>query len=232
MDPVLVNISGILALLMCTSFVKVFTALTILRFGVGLTSSGFGLITFLLALSLTWVAVDPLLSTSNRNYSISDFISAPESVQNAVVRSSLLPFMIENTDPEIAQRIYSIRDQGGVVIAASQGETDLQVGTDLATHQEAVQGMSLTESVPAPSAERVSESTAAFLLSELQSAFQLGVLLLLPFIVIDLLVVNVLAALQVTQISAHVISLPLKLVLFVSVGGWQLLAEKLLSAYS
>ena len=72
---------------------------------------------------------------------------------------------------------------------------------------------------------------AAFLISELQEAFQLGLLLLIPLVVIDLLVVNVLALLEVTQISAVLISLPLKIGLFVGAGGWNLLIEKLLTSY-
>lgn len=74
--------------------------------------------------------------------------------------------------------------------------------------------------------------SAAFLLSELKQAFELGIVLLLPFLIIDLLVVNGLALLGITQISALSISLPLKLLLFVGVDGWTLLVERLLLSYT
>lgn len=71
----------------------------------------------------------------------------------------------------------------------------------------------------------------AFLISELQSAFELGLLIIIPFVLIDLLVTNMMLTLGVTQISALVISLPLKLLLFISVGGWNLIINKILKTY-
>lgn len=67
-----------------------------------------------------------------------------------------------------------------------------------------------------------------FLVSELGKAFKIGLALLLPFVLIDILVANVLAILTVTQIKAQVVSLPLKLILFVAVDGWGLIAKNLL----
>jgi len=67
-----------------------------------------------------------------------------------------------------------------------------------------------------------------FLVSELSKAFKIGLALLLPFVLIDILVANVLAVLTVTQIKAQAISLPLKLLLFVAVDGWGLITKNLL----
>lgn len=72
----------------------------------------------------------------------------------------------------------------------------------------------------------------AFLISELTRAFELGLMLLIPFIVIDLLVTNIMMLLGVSQVSHMVVALPLKLLLFVSVGGWNLLVERLLVGYA
>jgi type III secretion protein R len=72
----------------------------------------------------------------------------------------------------------------------------------------------------------------AFVLTELKEAFQMGVILLLPFLVIDLLVANVLAALGMCMVSPNMISLPLKLLLFVSVDGWLMLVRSLLLSYA
>ena len=72
---------------------------------------------------------------------------------------------------------------------------------------------------------------AGFALSELAEAFAIGVLLLLPFVVIDLVVANALLALGMTSLSPVSVSLPFKLLLFVSVNGWSLVIEGLLLGY-
>jgi flagellar biosynthesis protein FliP len=73
--------------------------------------------------------------------------------------------------------------------------------------------------------------SSAFLLTELKEAFQLGLMILVPFVIIDLLVVNALMLLGITQISNEMVSLPLKILLFFAVDGWNLLAEKLIKLY-
>ncbi|MCB9574676.1 MAG: EscR/YscR/HrcR family type III secretion system export apparatus protein [Kofleriaceae bacterium] len=72
----------------------------------------------------------------------------------------------------------------------------------------------------------------AFVTSELKEAFAIGFLLLLPFLVIDLVVGMSLGALGLVQTSPAVVSLPLKLLLFVAVDGWRLLVEGLVLGYS
>jgi len=67
----------------------------------------------------------------------------------------------------------------------------------------------------------------AFLISELSQAFQIGFLVYLPFLVIDMTVANVLMALGMQMLSPTTISLPFKILLFVLVDGWRLLAEGL-----
>ena len=69
----------------------------------------------------------------------------------------------------------------------------------------------------------------AYVLSGLKIAFITGFAILLPFLLIDILVANVLAALCVSQISVAIISLPLKILLFVSLDGWLRITEKLLT---
>lgn len=71
----------------------------------------------------------------------------------------------------------------------------------------------------------------AFVTSELTSAFEIGFLLYLPFVIIDLLVSNVLLALGMMMVSPMTISLPLKLLLFVSIDGWSRLLHGLVLGY-
>lgn len=72
----------------------------------------------------------------------------------------------------------------------------------------------------------------AFVMSELTAAFQVGFLLYLPFVVIDLIVSNILLAMGMMMVSPVTISLPLKLFLFVMVDGWTRLIEGLVLSYT
>lgn len=71
----------------------------------------------------------------------------------------------------------------------------------------------------------------AFLTSELKTAFQIGFMVVLPFLVIDLVVAAVLTALGMIMLPPQLVSLPLKLLLFVSVDGWHLLVGSLIGSF-
>ena len=72
----------------------------------------------------------------------------------------------------------------------------------------------------------------AFVSSELTRAFEIGFLLYLPFLVIDLAVSNILMAMGMIMVSPTLISVPLKLFLFVGVNGWSRLMHGLILSYS
>lgn len=74
-------------------------------------------------------------------------------------------------------------------------------------------------------------ASPAFVVSELTTAFQMGVLVLLPFLVIDLAVAAILMAMGMMMVPPASISLPLKLLLFVVVDGWHLLVGSLLRSF-
>jgi len=71
----------------------------------------------------------------------------------------------------------------------------------------------------------------AFVVTELGEAFAIGFLLYLPFLVIDMVVANVLLALGMQMLSPTQVSLPFKLLLFVAIDGWGLLARSLVAGY-
>lgn len=72
---------------------------------------------------------------------------------------------------------------------------------------------------------------AAFLTSELKTAFQIGFLLFIPFVVIDLVVASVLMAMGMMMLSPMMVSLPFKIMLFVLVDGWALLMGSLAASF-
>jgi flagellar biosynthetic protein FliP len=71
----------------------------------------------------------------------------------------------------------------------------------------------------------------AFVISELRAAFQIGFLIYLPFIIIDLIVSSVLMAMGMMMLPPTIISLPLKIILFVLVDGWGLLSSSLVKSF-
>ncbi|MHB1216185.1 MAG: flagellar type III secretion system pore protein FliP [Thiobacillus sp.] len=71
----------------------------------------------------------------------------------------------------------------------------------------------------------------AFLTSELKTAFQIGFMVVLPFLVIDLVVAAVLTALGMIMLPPQLVSLPLKLLLFVTIDGWHLLVGSLIGSF-
>jgi type III secretion protein R len=83
----------------------------------------------------------------------------------------------------------------------------------------------------APSAEDLSVLLPAFLITELKEAFQVGLLVLLPFVVIDLVMISILLSLGMTQLTPSAVALPFKLLLFVLVDGWYVLSEALVASY-
>lgn len=72
----------------------------------------------------------------------------------------------------------------------------------------------------------------AFATAELKSAFEIGFLLFLPFLVIELLVSTVLTSLGMTSLAPELVSLPFKLLLFVAADGWHLLFRGLVLGYT
>lgn len=71
----------------------------------------------------------------------------------------------------------------------------------------------------------------AYLMSELKAAFVIGFLIYLPFLIIDMIVGSVLMAMGMFMMSPMIVSLPFKLLLFVSIDGWKLITEGLIRSY-
>jgi flagellar biosynthetic protein FliP len=71
----------------------------------------------------------------------------------------------------------------------------------------------------------------AYILSELKAGFQIGAILFLPFLLVDLVVASVTTSIGMMQLPPVVISTPLKILLFVMVDGWSLLADQLIKSF-
>lgn len=71
----------------------------------------------------------------------------------------------------------------------------------------------------------------AFVTSQLTEAFQIGFILFIPFLIIDMVVANILQAMGMFMLSPTIISLPFKLLLFVLISGWEILIKNLVLGY-
>ena len=85
--------------------------------------------------------------------------------------------------------------------------------------------------ISAPMDTPLSVLVPAFITSELKSAFTIGFMLYIPFIIIDMVVASVLMSMGMMMLSPMIISLPFKLLLFVMVDGWMLLMTSLTGSY-
>lgn len=202
-------LGGLLALITLTCFAKVFTVLSIVRVGVGLEGLGMGSIVAAVSLLISLVVMQPQLEPFGGAGAI---FSGELKTSGDRLKQHFTPFLEKHSDREVLARLTSRIAQDGAVAETSGADTNQEVA----------------ENKPQ---SNFSLLALAFLLTELKEAFEVGLLLLLPFVVIDLLVVNIIAALGIRDFPARVASLPLKLLLFVSLDGWTLITEKLLHSY-
>ncbi len=100
-------------------------------------------------------------------------------------------------------------------------EADLALFIDMAQH----------EVVEDPTALPVHIVAPAFMISELRRAFEIGFLLFIPFLVIDLVVASILMSMGMMMLPPVIISLPFKLIFFVLVDGWRLIASGLVQSF-
>ncbi len=106
-------------------------------------------------------------------------------------------------------------------LAANTRKDDLEMFLEMGSYAKPKR----PEEVPLPAL------LPAFVTSELRTAFEIGFLLYLPFVVIDLVVASVLMSMGMMMLPPVMISLPIKIVVFVLVDGWRLLVENLVASY-
>lgn len=189
---------------MVTSFTKIVVVLSLLRNALGLQQVPPNIVLNGLALVLTLYVMQPV------GRSISDAISAQNANSGSVnmlaaaeqAKEPLRAFLIKHSRP--AERGFFLRTSQRIDPARAQSMTDRD----------------LVIVIP------------SFVVNELSVAFQIGFLIYLPFLVIDLVVSNILLAMGMMMLSPTTISLPFKLLLFVLVDGWVKLAHGLVLSYA
>lgn len=145
------------------------------------------------------------------------FIMAP--TFNMINAQALQPYLNEEINQETAltNALQPMRD----FMFSHVMEKELEMLADLTLEEEPVDKSDIPTMTLIP----------AFMLSELKRAFQMGFMVYVPFLVIDMIVASVLMSMGMMMLPPVIISMPFKLLLFVLVDGWGLVAGSLLKSF-
>jgi len=148
---------------------------------------------------------------------LSLFIMTP--VLEQVNDEAIQPYLQEQMTAFEALNIAAVPFK--TFMLAQTRETDIQMFADIAG----------VESIASPEETPLRLLMPAFVTSELKTAFQIGFLIFIPFVIIDLVVASTLMSMGMMMLSPLIISLPFKLMLFVLVDGWALIMGTLASSF-
>lgn len=119
----------------------------------------------------------------------------------------------------------------GIADAFQRGIAPFQGFMAARTDPDTLLGLAEIAPDPAAPVDRLAVLVPAFMLSEIQRAFEIGFLVALPFLIIDLVVSAVLMSMGMMMVPPVVVSLPFKLAFFVVVDGWSMIAGALVRSY-
>ncbi|HBP20762.1 MAG TPA: flagellar biosynthetic protein FliP [Planctomycetes bacterium] len=188
-------------LVMATSFTRIVVVLGFLRVGLATPNLPPNNVLLGLALALTFLSMGPTLSEAYE-------------VGVAPVVADEVPFTEGVSRAGQPMRKYLLRHTRK---RALETFVELSQGPD---------------STPPSSADEVEFRVLlpAFVVSELTTAFEMGVVILIPFLVIDLVVASVLLAMNMFMLPPATVATPLKILLFVLIDGWQVLSRALVTS--
>jgi flagellar biosynthetic protein FliP len=146
------------------------------------------------------------------------FIMAP--VFETIYEEAFTPYVAEEISAQDALDAALIPVRGFMLTQTR--EADLMVFSDIADYNYTGNGEEIPISILIPS----------FMTSELKTAFTIGFLIYIPFVIIDLVVASVLMSMGMMMLSPMMISMPFKLMLFVLADGWILIMQSLTASFS
>lgn len=189
-------------LIMVTSFPRFVIAFSILRSGMGLATTPSNMILTSMALFMTFYVMAP---TMDRSW-----------------RDGVQP-LLDNQVTE-AEAVQRIAEPFRTFMAANTRDKDLKLFVDIANErgQTAITDDKVDYRVLVP----------AFMLSEIRRGFEIGFLIVLPFLVIDMIVATITMAMGMMMLPPTSISLPFKILFFVLIDGWNLLVGSLVRSFS
>jgi flagellar biosynthetic protein FliP len=194
-------------LVMMTSFTRFVIVLSILRSALGLNQTPPNIVLTSMALFMTFFVMQPVFEDSWER-GVQPLINNEVSEEEAILRigEPFKVFMFVNTRPQ-----------------------DIELFQDIAARADGVESGPL----PATPEEAAWRSLIpAFMISELRRAFTIGFLIFLPFLAIDLIVASILMSAGMMMLPPVLIALPFKIIFFVLIDGWYMLAGSLVESYA
>lgn len=188
---------------MCTSYVKVSIVLGLVKSALGTQNVPGPLVTAVLSLVLTIVVMGPTARSLSANFENSD--------------KKLFTNLTSETWKELSSKVEPLRD---FLLKNSSATDRVQLLSILVKKGVKEDEKSLSVLIP------------SFMVGELKESFEMGFLVLLPFLIIDIVVANILVGLGMFMVSPITITLPLKLLLFLMTDAWWLLIKGLILSYS
>ncbi|MDR2450672.1 MAG: type III secretion system export apparatus subunit SctR [Candidatus Accumulibacter sp.] len=196
-------------LMMVTSYVKIVVLFSLVRNALGVQQVPPTMVLNGLAMVLTLFIMGPVgLETW-------ELIEKSGSVEESVSDPARLAPMLETASPPL--REFLKRNTDTQMLAALKNSAQR---TWPERHRAILEENGLLLLIP------------AFVLTELTEAFKIGFLLYLPFVIIDLIISNILLAMGMMMVSPMTISLPFKLLLFVTLNGWLKISQGLMYGYA
>jgi len=207
-------------LITLTSFTRIVIVLSFVRRALSLNELPPNPVLIGLALFLTLFVMAPvgerLYEDSWAPYERGD-IAIEEAADSAW--STLSTFLVANTRQSELSFFAELAGSDRAIAYAAAGPADAFTDETSVT------------AVPEPGDLPLTVVVPSFILSELKTAFQMGFLLFLPFLVIDLVVASVLLSMGMFMLPPVMISTPIKILLFVLVDGWRLVTESLVTSF-
>jgi flagellar biosynthesis protein FliP len=202
-------------LVMVTSFTRFAVALSFLRSGLGLQSTPANLILISLSLFMTFYVMSP---TFDRAW-----------------QSGLKPLM-DNTLSE-PEAYTKITEPFREFMLAQVREKDLKLFDDLAKTTQAANPSVVKLPIKSDGSRDFATVdlrilVPAFMISELRRGFEIGFLIALPFLVIDMIVSTLTMSMGMMMLPPSVISLPIKILFFILIDGWNMLVGSLVRSYT
>lgn len=186
-----------------TAFVKFVTVLTAVKYGLGLNGLSFTLVMIIFSLLLSVFTLSGYVSDSEQK---SILFIGKNKLDTAKIFEKLTPYIDANTDQSLLARLSSINKS--IVLKA---KVDIKENTEVLSNPNSIVKL------------------LAFCLTQINIAFKIAFVVLLPLILIDLLVIHSLKLLAIDSYDPVLLALPLKLLLFYSIDGFTLIGEKLLN---
>ncbi len=239
-----------IAMMSMTSYLKVSIILAVLRNALGGGQIPTQAISGVLALIITFFTMAPVLESCMLSFSKYELATDQKaskkqsSFENTLsqMRSGVEPlvmFLKQNTSLEERAHFFYLdekRSRGAKNVSVKGEGEEGEEGAKVSEISEVelfrcsdMKGEPLRACID--SNERVASLILSFVMSELRTAFTMGIYLFLPFLVIDLIISTVLTGLGMMMVSPVTISLPVKLLLFVVTDGWRILTESLILGY-